>query len=69
MALTSLSALIMPYNSLGSPIVFDSLEKNIPVIAVKENQTCLDITSEKLGINDIINVDTYEDCIKILRKL
>lgn len=64
-----ISALIMPYNSLGSSVVFDSLEKNIPVIAVRENQTCLDITSEKLEKNDIINTETYEDCINVLRKL
>lgn len=65
----NISALIMPYNSLGSSVVFDSLEKNIPVIAVQENQTCLDITSDNLGINDIINVATYDECIEILRKL
>ena len=62
-------ALIMPYNSLGSPVVFDCLEQNIPIIAVKENKTCLDETSQKLGINDIILKDTYDDCINILRKL
>ena len=65
----NISALIMPYNSLGSSIVFDSLEKNIPVIAVQENKTCLDITSYNLGINDIINVATYDECIEVLRKL
>ncbi|MBO5947977.1 DUF3326 domain-containing protein [bacterium] len=65
----NISALIMPYNSLGSSVVFDCLEKNIPVIAVQENQTCLDITSDNLGINDIINVATYDECIEVLRKL
>ena len=62
-------ALIMPYNSLGSSVVFDCLEKNIPVIAVKENKTCLNINCNNLEINDIIHANTYDDCIEILRKL
>ena len=64
-----ISALIMPYNSLGSSIVLDCLEKNVPVIAVKENKTCLNINCNNLGINDIISAETYNDCINVLRKL
>ena len=62
-------ALIMPANSLGSSIVFDSLEKNIPVIAVEENKTCLNVNCNNLKIDDIIISDTYDNCINILRKI
>ena len=63
-----LEAIIMPYNALGSSIVFDALEKNIKVIAVKENSSVLKITKDILNKNDIIELDTYEDCYQYLRK-
>ena len=64
----NISALIMPFNSLGSSIVLDALEKNIPVLAVKENETILNITSQKLNLDGIINLESYNDCIKYLKE-
>ena len=58
-------ALIMPASSIGASVVFDCLEKNIPVIGVKENKTCLNVNCDDLGIDDIIVAETYDDCIKI----
>lgn len=63
-----LKALVMPYNSLGSSIVIDALEKNIKVIAVKENSSVLKISKDILNKSDIIELDTYEDCYQYLRK-
>ncbi|MBQ4078352.1 DUF3326 domain-containing protein [bacterium] len=63
-----LKALVMPYNSLGSSIVVDALEKNIKVIAVKENSSVLKISKDILNKSDIIELDTYEDCYQYLRK-
>ncbi len=63
-----LKALVMPYNSLGSSIVIDALEKNIKVIAIKENSSVLKISKDILNKSDIIELDTYEDCYQYLRK-
>ena len=43
-----LDFLLMPYNSLGSTPVFECIKRKIPVYAVKENSTVLDVTKEKL---------------------
>lgn len=63
-----IKALIMPYNTLGSSIVFNALKHNIPVYAVKENKTVLNITKEKLKNNDIIEVTTYKECLNMLKE-
>ncbi|MCQ2957842.1 MAG: DUF3326 domain-containing protein [Candidatus Gastranaerophilales bacterium] len=56
-----LNGVLMPYNSLGSTPVFKSLELNIPVFAIKENQTVLNVTKEKLKTDKITEIDTFED--------
>ena len=61
--------LIMPYNALGSSIVLDALVKNIKVYAVKENTSVLNITKAHIGRDDIIEVDTYIECLKKLEEL
>ena len=60
--------LVMPYNSLGSVPVFEALKQNIPVFAIRENQTELDVTKNKLFKNsNIIEIPTYKDALnKIL---
>ena len=63
----NLQAVIMPYNSLGSSIVLDSLKANIPVYAIKENSSVLNITKEKIQKENIIEVETYNECLKIIK--
>ncbi len=63
-----LKALIMPYNSLGCVPVFESKKHNIPIIAVYENTTVIDVTADKLGI-EVIEVATYAEAKEILDKL
>jgi hypothetical protein len=53
--------LVMPYNALGCIPVFKALEYNIPVFAIKENSTVLNVTKEKLGLKNIIEVKRYFD--------
>ena len=65
----SLKALIMPYNALGTSIVFDALAKNIKVYAVKENTSVLNITKSHINKDDIIEVDTYIECLEKLEEL
>ena len=63
----NLQAIIMPYNSLGSSIVLDSINANIPVYAIKENSSVLNITKETLQKENIIEVETYNECLKIIK--
>ncbi len=65
-----LDFLIMPYNSLGSIPVFEAVKNNIPVYVIKENQTELNITKDKLFKDNpnIIELETYEKCLEILLK-
>lgn len=57
--------LVMPYNSLGSIPVFEAIKRNIPVYAVKENKTALDITKDKISAH-IIEVEDYETCFNLI---
>lgn len=65
-----LAALVMPYNSLGSSIVFDALKNDVAVFAVKENKTVLDI--DKFAINyqnRIREFKDYDECLKAIRNM
>ncbi len=64
---SDLDYLVMPYDSLGSAPVFEALKRNIPIFAVKENSTVLNVTPEKISKN-IIVVDSYKKCIELIRK-
>jgi len=41
----------------------------IPVLAVKENSTILRVTKERLGLKNIVKVKTYDDAVKLLKKM
>lgn len=60
-AARDLQGILMPYDALGSTPVFKGLELNIPVYAVKENQTVLNITPQTLRSNKIKTVSQYKD--------
>lgn len=47
--LQDIQALITPANACGGLSVLSALEQGIPVIAVKENRTVLDVTLDKIG--------------------
>jgi len=60
--LKNIKALIMPYDCMGGLPVLKAIEKNIPVIAVEENKTVLNITPDALGIeNKVIKVKNYQE--------
>ena len=63
----NLDYLVMPYNSLGSTPVFEALKRNIPVLAVKENSTTLDVTPDKIN-SSIMVMPSYEDCLDYIVK-
>lgn len=61
-----LDYLIMPANCLGSTPVFEALKNNIPIYAIEENQTVLDITKEKIfpKADGIISVKSYWELLE-----
>ena len=62
-----LDFLVMPYNSLGGVPVFEAIKRNIPVFAVKENSTELDVTKQKLFDGaGIIECETYQECYNLI---
>lgn len=65
-----IKSLIVPHNSLGSIPVLRALELGIPVLAVEENSTVLDVTAEKLKLDSgIIKFKTYDDVYEYLKKI
>lgn len=62
-SIDELDYLVMPYDALGSTPVFECLKRNIPVYAVKENSTTLDISPEKIS-NKITIVNSYQQLIQ-----
>ena len=66
-SLEDVKTLVVPHDCLGGIPVLKALEKNIPVIAVEENKTALNITAEALGIEDkIIKAKNYQEAAGIL---
>lgn len=47
-SINDLDFLVMPHNSLGSTPVFECVKRNIPVYAIEENTTVLDVTKQKI---------------------
>lgn len=68
--INDVKTLIMPYNCLGSEIVTKAVKKGIIVLAVRENSTVLNADSSMLGLGDkITQIDTYEECLRFLKRL
>ena len=61
-SIDELDYLVMPYDALGSTPVFECLKRNIPVYAVKENSTALNILPDKIS-DKIIVKDSYQDLL------
>lgn len=61
-----LDYLIMPSNCLGSVPVFECIKRNIPVYAIEENQTILDVTKQKIfpKADGIISVNSYWELLE-----
>ena len=65
--LKNLHSVTMPFNSLGSSIVLDAIQNKIPVYAIKENSTVLNVNCYSLNKqNDIIELETYDEYIELI---
>lgn len=67
--ISNLNFLVMPYNALGSIPVFEAAKRGIKIYAVKENSSVLNITKEALSLGNVIEVDTYQECLDLIKKL
>lgn len=64
-SVNDLGFVTMPYNSLGSVPVLESVKRGIKVFAIKENKTVLDVTKNDIS-DKITEVSTYKDVMKYL---
>lgn len=62
-SIDDLGYLVMPYDALGSTPVFECLKRNIPIYAVKENSTALNVSPEKVS-EKIIVISTYQELVQ-----
>ena len=65
---SDLHSVSVPYNALGASVVLDALSQNIPVYAIKENNSVLNIDKNAIHLDGVIELETYEDYINILEK-
>lgn len=69
-ALDSIKSLIVPFDALGNIPVLKAIEKNIPIIAVQDNKTVLDIDAKALNIeNKVIKVQNYHEAAGVVLAL
>lgn len=66
--INNLDFLVMPGNSLGATPVFEALKRDIPVYAVEENITQINVKKSDIFPNatNLIEIPTYDDLLKIL---
>ena len=64
-----LAALVCPHNALCGIPMLACEERGIPVLAVKENSTILRVTKERLGLKNVVKVKSYDETVKLLKKM
>lgn len=62
----NIHSLIMPDNSLGGSVVFDAIKNNIPVYAIMENRTVLNVDKKALNLDKVIEIETYKDFLRLI---
>lgn len=67
--INNLMAVVAPAGTLGGIPTLYAQQFDIPVIAVRDNKTILDVSAEKLGLTNVIEVGTYAEAAGILQAL
>lgn len=62
-------AVVAPAGSLGGVPVIYALRNRVPVIAVEQNSTILDVTKSRLGLDDVIEVRNYAEAAGVILAL
>lgn len=64
--LNDVNAVVVPYTCCGGIPVLAAQKNKIPVIAVRENKTVLDVPPEKLGLNNVIVAENFLEAFGII---
>lgn len=60
LTIDQIDVLITPFNCLGSQPVLSAIERDITILAIRDNKTVLDVTADKLPIfNKIVLLNNY----------
>ena len=62
-------AVVAPADALGGVPALAAQFQNIPIVAVKENQTILNMTAERLKLSNVIEVNTYLEAAGVVLAL
>jgi hypothetical protein len=65
----NVSAIVVPASCLGGIPVLSAQKFGIPVVAVRENRTILNVTREALGLQNVIEVGSYAEAAGTLLAL
>jgi hypothetical protein len=69
LTLAHVGAVVMPASCLGGIPALAAEYAGIPLIAVKENETILDVTNAKMRMWNVVEVDTYLEAAGVLLAL
>ncbi len=69
LTLADVGAVVMPASCLGGIPALAAEFAGIPLIAVRENETILDVTNAKMRMNNVIEVETYLEAAGVLLAL
>ena len=67
--LNNVLAVVIPATCLGGVPILQAQKYQIPVIAVRENHTILDISQSKIQLNNVIEVNSYAEAAGIILAL
>jgi hypothetical protein len=64
------AVVVAPWNSLGGLPMLIAAERGIPIVAVKDNDTLLNVTKETLGFGDsVIEVENYLEAVALVKRI
>ena len=69
LTVNSVAAIIAPATALGGIPALAAEFHGIPLIAVRDNQTILSLTAERLGMAEVIEVDSYLEAAGVVLAL
>ena len=69
LTVNNVAAVVMPADCLGGIPALAAEFSGIPLIAVRENETILNVTNEKMGFENVIEVESYLEASGVLLAL
>lgn len=69
LSLDNLLAVVSPATSLGGIPAIYTREHEIPLIAVQDNETILDVTQSRLGLSNVVEVRNYAEAAGVILAL